>query len=78
GAYHFEPGMAIADLIQNTRDLKPTADLNYALVVREVDAERNIDVLQFKLGTAINQPNSSENIRLHKGDQVFVFNNGID
>ncbi|WP_240474047.1 SLBB domain-containing protein [Salinivibrio socompensis] len=79
GAYNFEPGMTIADLVSNTqRDLKPTADLNYALVVREIDAERNIEVLQFKLGQAIDHPNSSDNLRLQQGDQVFVFNNGID
>ncbi|OOF31725.1 SLBB domain-containing protein [Salinivibrio proteolyticus] len=78
GAYNFEPGMTVADVIKNRRDLKPSADLNYALVVREIDAERNIDVLQFKLGTALEQPSSSENLRLHKGDQIFVFNNGID
>lgn len=79
GAYNFEPGMTIADLVSNTqRDLKPTADLNYALVVREIDAERNINVLQFKLGQAIGHPNSSDNLRLQQGDQVFVFNNGID
>nr|WP_255377393.1 SLBB domain-containing protein [Salinivibrio sp. BNH] len=79
GAYNFESGMTIADLVSNAqRDLKPTADLNYALVVREIDAERNIEVLQFKLGRAIDQPNSSDNLRLQQGDQVFVFNNGID
>ncbi|OOE85079.1 sugar transporter [Salinivibrio sharmensis] len=79
GAYNFEPGMTIADLVSNAqRDLKPTADLNYALVVREIDAERNIEVLQFKLGQAIDHPNSSDNLRLQQGDQVFVFNNGID
>ncbi|OOE97476.1 sugar transporter [Salinivibrio sp. MA351] len=79
GAYNFEPGMTIADLVSNAqRDLKPTADLNYALVVREIDAERNIEVLQFKLGQAIDHPSSSDNLRLQQGDQVFVFNNGID
>ncbi|OOF02557.1 sugar transporter [Salinivibrio sp. MA607] len=79
GAYNFEPGMTIADLVSNAqRDLKPTADLNYALVVREIDAERNIEVLQFKLGQAIDHPNSPDNLRLQQGDQVFVFNNGID
>ncbi|QCP03335.1 sugar transporter [Salinivibrio kushneri] len=79
GAYNFEPGMTIADLVSNAqRDLKPTADLNYALVVREIDAERNTEVLQFKLGRAIDQPESSDNLRLQQDDQVFVFNNGID
>ncbi|NUY57712.1 SLBB domain-containing protein [Salinivibrio sp. EAGSL] len=79
GAYNFESGMTIADLVSNAqRDLKPTADLNYALVVREIDAERNIEVLQFKLGQAIDHPSSSDNLRLQQGDQVFVFNNGID
>jgi Periplasmic protein involved in polysaccharide export len=79
GAYSFEPGMKISDLITTAkRDLKPSADLNYALVVREVDAKRNIEVLQFELGRAIDAPTSADNLSLQQGDQVFVFNNGID
>ncbi|WP_116645127.1 SLBB domain-containing protein [Salinivibrio sp. HTSP] len=79
GAYSFEPGMKISDLIKTAkRDLKPSADLNYALLVREVNAKRDIEVLQFELGRAIDEPTSADNLRLQQGDQVFVFNNGID
>ncbi|OOE62726.1 sugar transporter [Salinivibrio sp. IB282] len=79
GAYHFAPGMAVADLVTDTkRDLKPNADLDYALVVREIDAERHIRVLQFDLGNAITSPRSVDNLPLKARDQVFVFSNGID
>ena len=74
GVYQFKKGMKITDLLSSiSADLKATTDLNYALVVREVNADRDIEVLQFDLGEAINSPDSAQNLILQNKDQLFVF-----
>lgn len=75
GVYAYRQGMHITDLFGSSIDdaLMPNVDLTYALVVREIDAERNISVLQFNIGEALNNPDSADNLTLQKGDQIFVF-----
>ena len=49
GKYQWQQGMQISDLIYNADShLLPYADLNYGIIVREMDAARNIEILQFK------------------------------
>ena len=79
GAYNFKKGMKVSDIVSSVRtDLKQSADLNYALIVREINKQRDIEVLQFNLGEAIANPNSKENLSLQESDQIFVFNSGLD
>ncbi|GAA4496474.1 SLBB domain-containing protein [Pseudaeromonas paramecii] len=74
GAYSFQPGMRISQLIKDSRrDLKATADLDYALVVREINPQHEIEVRQFNLGRAITQPGSADDLPLQARDQVLVF-----
>ena len=40
------------------------ADLNYSLIIREIDLARNIELLQFGLAKAIANLESDENILL--------------
>ncbi|MGL5487585.1 MAG: SLBB domain-containing protein, partial [Shewanella sp.] len=78
GAFSFQPGMRISRILQSaSRDLTAAADLNYALVVREVDALRNIEVLQFNLGRALQLPGSDDDLRLQPRDQVLIFSNSV-
>ncbi|WP_369434046.1 SLBB domain-containing protein [Psychromonas sp. MME1] len=79
GVYQFVPGMKVNDVITSiASDLKLTTDLNYALVVREINAQHDIEVLQFDLGEAIKTPHSRENLTLQKLDQIFVFSNSVN
>lgn len=79
GAYNFKQGMKVSDIVSSVRtDLKQNADLNYALIVREINKQRDIEVLQFNLGEAIANPSSKENLSLKESDQIFVFNSGLD
>lgn len=79
GAYNFKKGMKVSDIVSSVRtDLKQSADLNYALIVREINNQRDIEVLQFNLDEAIANPNSKENLSLQESDQIFVFNSGLD
>lgn len=78
GVFSFQPGMRISRVLQSAdRDLTSVTDLNYALVVREseVDAQRNIEVLQFNLGRALQMPGGDDDIRLQPRDQVLIFSN---
>lgn len=76
GVFSFQPGMRISRVLQSAdRDLTSVTDLNYALVVREVDAQRNIEVLQFNLGRALQMPGGEDDIRLQPRDQVLIFSN---
>ncbi|QIA64433.1 sugar transporter [Vibrio astriarenae] len=79
GGYQFTTGMRISDVFQDiTKDLKPTAELDYALVVREINVNKDIEVLQFDLGKAIKSPHSRDDLVLKNRDQIFVFSNNLD
>lgn len=79
GVYSFVPGMKVNDVIKDIKqDLKETADLHYALLVRENVAPRKLSVKQFSLLNAISQPASADNLTLQTRDQIFIFDNGID
>lgn len=79
GTLSFTPGMKVSDVITSVdNDLKPSADLQYALIIREVNEQHDIEVLQFNLGRALSHPESTDNLTLQERDQIFVFDNGLD
>ena len=74
GKYQWQPGKKIADLFpQISSYLLPHADLNYSLIIREIDEARNIEVHQFNLSKAIAEQNSLDNFELKANDKVVVF-----
>ncbi|MXR37636.1 SLBB domain-containing protein [Craterilacuibacter sinensis] len=74
GPASFKPGMRINQLISSPeKDLLTSIDLEYGVVVREVDASRRIQVLQFKPGEAMRNPGSRHNLTLQKRDQIILF-----
>lgn len=77
GAYQYKKGLRISDVISRV-DVKENADLSYALLVREEPESRHISVWQFDLGQVFNSRNTSDNFSLQKGDQLFVFDNGLN
>lgn len=79
GGYEYHPGMRISDLIKSVgEDLRVTADLDYALIVREVKSRGEVEVIQFNLGKAITYPGSKNDIVLKNRDNLFVLTNDID
>jgi protein involved in polysaccharide export with SLBB domain len=74
GFYAWQQGIRISDLIKSFwSDLHMTADLDYALVVREINNAGDVKVLQFSLADAINQPSGEANLSLKPRDLVMVF-----
>lgn len=78
GALNFKQGMKVSDAIGSIEDgLKQTADLNYALLVREKNANQDIEIYQFSLLDALTNQGSAANLTLQEKDQIFVFDNGL-
>ncbi len=78
GKYQWQQGLKIANLLPNLNShILPYADLSYALVVRQKDQARNIEILQFNLAKALDvkQVDSADNLTLLPNDKVLVFSN---
>ncbi|WP_045368128.1 SLBB domain-containing protein [Vibrio campbellii] len=75
GFVEWKSGLRIANLFQSVdTSFNATADVNYAVVVREVNSQRDIEVYQVNLANAILSPNSKDNLQLQSRDRVLVFN----
>ena len=76
GKYQWQTGQRITDILPNIDShLLHSADLNYSIVVREVDIARNIEIHQFDLTKAISAPNSKHNLLLQGNDKILIFAN---
>ena len=74
GKYQWQQGQKITDLLPQVHShLLANADLNYSLIIREIDIASNIEVHQFSLAKAITSPNSKDNIQLQPHDKVLIF-----
>ncbi|MHA2763594.1 SLBB domain-containing protein [Vibrio harveyi] len=75
GFIEWKSGLRIADLFQSVdTSFNSTADVSYAVVVREINLQRDIEVYQVNLANAILSPTSKDNLKLNSRDRVLVFN----
>lgn len=75
GYFQWYQGLRVSDLFSSVKTaFNATSDINYAVVVREINPQRDIEVLQISLADAILNPKSSSNIELNSHDRVVVFN----
>jgi len=74
GFYAWQSGLKVTDLIRNHwSDLLPTADLDYALIVRETTPGTITDLLHFSPAKAIAAPGSADDIALAPRDRILLF-----
>ena len=74
GVYGWIMGQRISDVIASiASDLKPYADLGYALIVREKNEQLDIEVLPLNLIAALSDVYSDENILTAPRDKIVVF-----
>ena len=74
GQYQWKKGIKVADIFHSVwGDLDITADLDYSLILRQVNAHGDIQVKQFSIGKAINTPSSRDNLELKPRDQIIIF-----
>jgi len=74
GKYQWQQGQKVTDLLPHVKShLLASADLNYSLIIREIDLAGRIEVLQFGLAKAITNPESEDNLLLQANDKLLVF-----
>ena len=74
GNYQWFKGQKIADVLPEIETyVSSTADLQYAIVVREINKAREIDVIQFSLSKALSDINSPDNVLLQATDNIIIF-----
>uniref|UniRef100_A0A486XV97 Capsular polysaccharide biosynthesis/export periplasmic protein WcbA Capsular polysaccharide export system protein KpsC n=1 Tax=Rheinheimera sp. BAL341 TaxID=1708203 RepID=A0A486XV97_9GAMM len=77
GRFAWYDGIRVNNLVNSIwSDLYPTVDLDYALILRKINKQGDINILQFNLGNAISAPASSDNLSLQADDTVLVFHYG--
>ena len=74
GGYQWRPGLRVNALIPSIEnDLLPRADLDYALVRRELKPDLRIQVFSIQPGKAIMDPASKYNVELESRDELILF-----
>ncbi|SUI75502.1 SLBB domain-containing protein [Shewanella morhuae] len=75
GKYQWENGQRISDLLPSLwGDLLASADLDYAIILREINKYGDIEVHQFSLSQAIVNRAVSDDLLLAPRDKIIVFN----
>lgn len=73
GSFEWSQGMRVSDVISSIGDMLPNPDLEYALITRETQPTRRIELLYVNLGQAIAAPGSAVDLILQPRDQVLTF-----
>lgn len=73
GAFAYHDGMRLTDVIRSADELRPTADLHYLLIRRELPPDRRIVVLSADLEAALREPGSAADVVLRPRDHITVF-----
>ncbi|EGM69255.1 SLBB domain-containing protein [Shewanella sp. HN-41] len=75
GKYQWVGGQKISDILPSLwGDLAISADLDYGLLVREVNQYGDIEVYQFAPGKAIGTKDSKQDLTLNPRDKIIIFN----
>lgn len=73
GGFAWKPGLRVSNIISSVHQMLPSADLDYALIVREKQPERTVEARAFSIGQAINKPGTEQDPVLLPRDKVLVF-----
>lgn len=75
GKYQWLAGQKISDVLPSLwGDLAISADLDYGLLVREINQYGDVQVYQFSPGQAIGNKNTSQDLALQPRDKIIIFN----
>ena len=78
GRYPLEEGMRLSRLFRAAWDLLPETDLEYGLLVREIDHGSRIEVHTFRPGEVASSPGGEHDLALAPRDRVYLFKTGQD
>lgn len=75
GKYQWFSGQKVSDILPSLwGDLSVSADLDYALIIREVNQYGDIEVQQFSPGKAIGAKDARQDLNLQPRDKIIIFN----
>lgn len=75
GKYQWYKGQKVSDLLPSIwGDFQPSADLDYAIIIREINKHGDIEVHQFAPSQAIIDKAEKQDLELSPRDIVMVFN----
>tara|TARA_R100000900_G_scaffold37538_2_gene31055 strand:- start:122312 stop:124999 length:2688 start_codon:yes stop_codon:yes gene_type:complete len=72
GTYAWSEGVRVSDILRRD-NFRAAPDMDYALLVREIEPERNIEVLQLDLRAVFNNPDTIDDPLLQARDRILVF-----
>lgn len=75
GEFLWRQGLRISDLVKSIKSLKPNADLDFALIRRELPPVGKVEPLFIDLRAVLADPNSSANRHFSPGDELIIFSN---
>ncbi|MDP4536898.1 SLBB domain-containing protein [Alkalimonas collagenimarina] len=74
GHYAWRDDIRVSDVIRSLlSDVHLTTDLDYLIVLREINSQGDIEVHQFSLVDALEHPQSAANLRLAPRDIIMAF-----
>lgn len=74
GIVAWKKGMRVTDVIGDIFNLEDNPDLSIAMIEREAQPERKLEVLTFDLGAALINPLSEYNVKVKPRDKITIFN----
>lgn len=73
GRYGLTPGMRVSDLVPSLEEVKPFADLGYALIARLNPVNAELSMISFDLRGVWSARGTEKDPLLEQGDQVLIF-----
>lgn len=78
GRFNWHKQLRVSNLVPTAYALKSNPDLEVAMIVREQQPTRRIEVLYFNLAAAISNPGGNDDLVLQPRDKLVVFGYGED
>ena len=73
GSFQWQEGLRVSDVLASVSSMLPNPDLGYALIARELQPTRRIELFYVNLGQAINNPGSPADLTFQPRDILHTF-----
>jgi polysaccharide export outer membrane protein len=73
GAFQYQPGLHLTDILGSFDELRPNADRHYIMIRREVPPEERVEVVSADLARALSARHSAADPELQPRDKIYVF-----
>ena len=73
GAFAWKKGMRVSDLVPSVHSLSPNPDLNYALIKREKQPNRDIEIIKVSINEVVKSPRQKTDTLLMPKDELWIF-----